>query len=189
MGFSRSMASAVEIAQQVAPHFAQRVLAGHVCDYALYAKAIGRPSKEARVIGGAMHVIGAACVIAGVPVAPLHYVQRADGKWRAVFEGDSLERALVLPHFNTLLEAARLHSYKQEEFTLVERVLKNIPKVLGPHGLDSPHKVWHVALTNKKNKPATPFENALALYQRDCGWERCVMRSPTRRWATRIGHK
>src|SRR5207247_6739173 len=105
------------------------------------------------------------------------------------FEGQSLERALVLPHFNTLLEAARLHSYKQEEFTLVERVLKNIPKVLGPHGLDSPHKVWHVALTNKKNKPATPFENALALYQRDCGWERCVMRRPTRRWATRLWHK
>ena len=81
------MATARELAIQVLPYFAGYVLAGHVHPYGVYAKAIGRdPAKESMVIGKAMHAIGAVCVLAAIPVAPLYFIKRADGEWRGVFE-------------------------------------------------------------------------------------------------------
>jgi hypothetical protein len=67
------MATAREIAIEVMPHFAKHVLAGQVAPYGVYAAAIGRnAAKESMVIGKAMHIIGGVCVLARIPVAPLH---------------------------------------------------------------------------------------------------------------------
>jgi len=168
------MATAREIALAVLPHFAKNVLAGSVCDYSYYAKAIGRnPAKEAIIVGDAMHAIGGTCVLCEAPVAPLHYVQRADGKWRGVFEADSIERSHVLPHYKLLYEAARVYAYTQSDFSRIERGLRDIiPEFLSPHNLGSPHDIWHVAVLNKLDDSTTPFQRALVAYQRIVDEER-----------------
>src|SRR6266581_811840 len=108
------MPSAREIALEVLPHFRESVLAGRVLSYGVYAKAIGRDvATESIVIGHAMHAIGGMCAFAAIPVAPLHFVQRADGEWRGIFESDASERTEVLPHYDLLQLAARIHTYNE----------------------------------------------------------------------------
>ncbi len=156
------MASAREIALEVLPHFVNSVLARCVHSYGYYASASGRvPEKDAVSMGPAFHAIGAACVFFGVPVAPLFFVERADGEARTIFESDPLEARDVLPHYDILYVAAREHSYKVEEFEKVERLLrKNAP-------MDwSPHFLWHVTIVNKpKGQEKTYFELALEHYK------------------------
>ena len=43
-----------------------------------------------------MHAIGALCVVRQLPVAPLYWVQRADGEHRGVFEQDAIERQYIV---------------------------------------------------------------------------------------------
>ena len=151
-----------EIAQQLLPLFAENVLAGKVTSYGVYTKAIGRdPSKEAIVIGPAMHAIGGVCVLATVPVAPLYYVRRADGGWRGVFESDPLEARDALPHYDTLYVAAREYQYTPEDFTRIERGLREI---VPPEW--SAHQIWHKALVWKiPDSNDTFFARALKRYQ------------------------
>ena len=160
------MASARELAIEVLPHFAQNVLTGHVHAYGVYAKAIGRdPAKESMVIGKAMHAIGAVCVLAAIPIAPLHFIKRADDEWRGVFESDVLETAHVLPHYDLLYVTAREFKYSEGDFARVEKALKEVlPKYLRPDQL-SPHDIWHWAICAKLKDGSTPFERALAKYR------------------------
>ena len=160
------MATAREIAIEIMPHFALRVLAGRVCSYGTYAKAIGRdPAKESMVIGQAMHAIGAACVLAGVPVAPLYFVKRADGGWRGVFEADVFERIHVLPHYELLYVTAREYKYTASDFGKVERVLQEVlPRHLRPDQL-SPHDIWGIVIHNKNKDSITLLEKAIAKYK------------------------
>jgi hypothetical protein len=166
LGVSIAMASARELAIEVLPHFAKNVIARHVHSYGVYAKAIGRdPAKESMVIGQAMHAIGAVCVLAAIPVAPLYFIKRADGEWRGVFESDSSEREHVLPHYDLLYVTAREFKYSDSDFGRVEKGLREVlPKYLRPDQL-SPHDVWHWAIRTKLKDGATPFERALARYR------------------------
>jgi hypothetical protein len=160
------MASAREIAIEVLPHFAENVLAGRVLSYGYYAKAIGRNvAKESIVIGQAMHAIGGVCAIAGIPIAPLHYIRRADGKWRGVFESDVSESTHVLPHYDFLCLVARIHKYTEKDFSRVDHGLREVlPKYLNPDQL-SPHDIWHVAIYTKLEDFPTIFERSLSLYR------------------------
>ncbi len=162
------MSTAREVALEVLPYFAKNVLAKQQRTYGYYAASIGRDSaKEGMVIGKAMHAIGAACVFTFVPVAPLFYVERADGEWRGVFEEDDLERERVLPHYDVMLVTAREHVYTEKDFSRVERALRQVlPKYLKPTQL-SPHDLWHVALLNKFKDGDTFFERALGTYQQE----------------------
>jgi len=111
------------------------------------------------VIGPAMHAIGAACVFAGVSVAPLYFVKRADGQWRGLFEEDSLESRDVLPHYDLLYITAREYRYLPEEFARIRRALAEVV----PNDW-SPHQMWHVAIATKpKGVEVTYF--ALQRYQ------------------------
>lgn len=50
---------------------------GTCVSYGVYAKATGwDPAKDSIVIGKAIHAIGGVCVLVGIPVAPLHFVER-----------------------------------------------------------------------------------------------------------------
>jgi hypothetical protein len=110
------MSIAQELALQIFPHFAESVLAGRRQTYGYYASLVGRDSaKHGLAIGQAMHFIGAVCVIRQVPVAPLHFAERADREVRGVFESDSLEATHVLPHYDVLKISAREHSYSKGE--------------------------------------------------------------------------
>ena len=152
---------------EVLPQFAQNVLAQQVHTYGYYAHSIGRDSaKEGVVVGKAMHAIGAACVFTLVPVAPLYYVERADGEWRGVFQEDAQKRNLVLPHYDLLSVTAREYRYSEGDFDKIARALREVPpKYLKPMQL-SPHHMWHVALQNKIKDGGTFFERALAEYRR-----------------------
>lgn len=158
------MASARDIAIEVLPYFAKNVLAGRVHPYGVYAKDIGRdPSIESMVIGKAMHAIGAVCVLAMVPVAPLYFVRRADGEWPGIFESDYAESTYVLPHYDLLYVTAREFHYSENDFARVEKGLREVlPKLSDDF---SPHDVWRWAIYTKLNNGTTPLERALEKYQ------------------------
>jgi hypothetical protein len=160
------MATALELALEVLPHFSQRVMAARVLPYGAYAAAIGRdPAKESMVIGQAMHTIGAACVFAAVPVAPLHFVKRSDGEWRGVFQSDVVEAQHVLPHYDLLYVTARAYKYSDDDFSRIDNALRKVlPKYLPPEYI-SPHHLWHAAVYSKLNDGTTFFGRALAKYR------------------------
>jgi len=160
------MPTAREIALSVLPHFAANVLAGHVLPYGSYAHAIGRdPATESMVIGQTMHAIGAACILARIPVAPLHYVKRADDGWRGVFEADSTERSYVLPHYDVLLIAARAYAYSEKDFAKLDRVLRAIIPKYFPSDYSSPHDLWHFVVLKELTDSSTFFRRAVASYE------------------------
>jgi len=65
--------------------------------YGQYAAAIEHPpARYGLAVGKAMHAIGALCVVRQLPVAPLYWVQRADGEHRGVFEQDAIERQYIV---------------------------------------------------------------------------------------------
>ncbi|MBV8634141.1 MAG: hypothetical protein JO002_06600, partial [Burkholderiaceae bacterium] len=141
------MTKSYDLALDIVPHFAENVLAKKVLSYGHYAKAAGRDSvKDSMAVGQAMHIIGAACTICQIPIAPLYYVKRADGEWRGVFESDVIEHAKVLPHYDLLYVTAREYEYSATDFKALEaKMRKVIPRVFGADGDDaSPHKIWHV---------------------------------------------
>src|SRR5205823_5201263 len=116
------MSTALQIAADVLPHFKENVLSGRAQTYGHYARAIGRnAARESPVIGKAMHVIGAACVMARVPAAPIHYVERADGEWRGIFESAASESIHVLPAWDTLAVSAGIHKYSEKDFATIAK--------------------------------------------------------------------
>lgn len=158
----KQMTKARIIALEVLPHFSRNVLAQHVLTYGFYADAIGREqAKESMIIGQAMHAIGAACVFAKIPVAPLYFLKRQDNKGAEVFLNDPLENQRISEHFSTLFVSAREYSYTEEDFQRIEKTLREkIPANW------SPHFMWHVAIVKKpKGSDATYFERALFTYK------------------------
>jgi hypothetical protein len=161
-----TMATAREIALEVLPHFKENILAGRVLTYGVYARAIGRkPSKDAMAIGKAMHIIGATCVLARIPIAPLHYVSRADHEWRGIFESDSIEQRYVLPHYDLLLVTARVYRYTEEDFRRIEKGLREVIPRYIPRHLSSPHQVWHIVALNKLDDGRSILDVALEAYR------------------------
>ena len=160
------MTSAIQLALDVLPHFRTAVLKRHVYTYGHYASAIGRDSAtESMVVGKAMHAIGAACVLGAVPLAPLHFVERADGEWRGVFEADASESIHVLPEYNLLYVTARDHHYSERDFERIHRALAvAFPKHLKPDQL-SPHDLWHIVIHAKLKDGSTILQQALIKYR------------------------
>jgi hypothetical protein len=160
------MSTARELALELLPHFQRAVEARHVYTYGHYANAIGRNSaRDSLAIGQAMHALGAACVLAGVPVAPLHYVERGDSGWTGIFESDPLECLHILPHYDLLYVTAREHSYTTEDFQRIDKALRVVfPKHLKPSQL-SPHDLWHVLIYAKLKDGTTILELSLSKYR------------------------
>lgn len=102
------MSSTRETAAEILPHFATAVLARKQHTYGHYARLIGRnPAKESMIVGPAMHLIGALCIISQVPVAPLYWVKRSDGEEKQVFTSDPIEVEHVLPYRNMMYVVSR----------------------------------------------------------------------------------
>ena len=117
------------------------------------------------VVGIGMHAIGAACVFANIPIAPLHYVRRDDGAWRGVFEEDPTESTYVLPHYDLLFVTAREYQYTAPELAKLDRALRTVlPKIL-PEDYLSPHRLWQFAIYYKLKSGSTPWLDALAHYE------------------------
>lgn len=159
------MPTAREIALEFLPHFKESVLAKRVLPYGWYAEKIGRnPARESMVVGMGMHAIGAACVFAKIPIAPLYYVRRADIGWRGVFTSDLVEKEHVLPHYDLLEVTAREYKYADAELAKLDRALREVlPKIL-PKDYLSPHDLWHFSIYFKLKSGSTPWLDALAHY-------------------------
>ncbi|MDH4449631.1 MAG: hypothetical protein QE265_03445 [Rhodoferax sp.] len=160
------MTSALSIAAEVLPHFRANVMSNWTYTYGHYAAAIGRSAaKEGVVIGKAMHVIGAACVMAKVPVAPIHYVERADGEWQGIFERAASESIHVRPHWPTLAVSSRVHRYTDEDFNLVSRLLNElIPRYFKPEW-QTPANIWIYLIHTVAENDQTWLQRALASYE------------------------
>lgn len=160
------MPTAREIALELLPHFSENVLAKSVLSYGWYAKKIGRsPAKESMVVGMGMHAIGAACVFAKMPIAPLHFVKSANDGWRGVFESDPVEKEYVFPHYSLLEVTAREYGYTATEMAKLDRALRVVlPKIL-PEDYLSPHALWRFAIYFKLKNGSTPWLDALARYE------------------------
>ena len=163
------MASAHEIALDVLRSFGPNVVARRSpMTYGQYAHAIGRdPQEYGLAIGKAMHAIGALCVVRQLPVAPLFWVQRADGEHRGIFESDPLERRIIIQSkdIDTMYVVAREYQYSIKEFEGLESALK---KSLDSGRIShwSPHEIWRLTFTSKPNgQERTYYERAMARYR------------------------
>jgi hypothetical protein len=116
-----------------------------------------------------MHAIGGTCVIACVPVAPLHFVKRADGEWRRIFEKDLTEEQLVLPHLDTLYISAKFYAYSEADFEKVTRLLSKLDRAWTPHQIWQRAAVWYIPNTGR-----TYFERALESYKEFIARERAA---------------
>lgn len=157
------MSDALELAAKVVEIFGQNILARRIQTYGAYAKAIGlNPAKEAPLVGIAMHCIGAICVATRIPIAPLHFVKRADGEWRGIFESDYLERTHVLPHYDILYVTARVYTYQPHEVEQIARIFHEQGRIKGE---PSQHDLWHhVIQARPKQSENTYWELALRRY-------------------------
>lgn len=160
------MPKSLELALQVLPHLSENACKGQAWQrtYGHYATAIGLdPSENGLAIGMAMHTIGAGCIFAKVPVAPIYYVERADGEWRGIFESEYSEKTLVLPNWNVLSVSARVHPYTVADF---ERVHKALSTVLPKHlpNVNTPKKLWQFIVRREATPGVTWLQRALASY-------------------------
>jgi hypothetical protein len=145
------MSSAREIAGEILPHFATAVLARRQHSYGHYARLIGRnPANESMVVGPAMHLIGALCVISQVPVAPLYWVKRSDGEQKQMFASDPIETKHVQPHHEVMYVVSREYSYSPTEFDGISRKLQKIIKDAWPPDW-TPHFMWHQLVLKRPN--------------------------------------
>jgi len=160
------MSTALELATAVLPNFKKNVLGGRRRTYGYYARFIGRdPAKESMVIGKAMHVIGAACIMARVPVAPIYFVERADGEWRGIFENAASESLHVRPFWTTLFVSSRIYKYTEDDFARVERLLNELIPRYFPAKWQTPHRIWTYLIYTKTQCGTTWLQRALAHYE------------------------
>ena len=148
----KKMASAHEIALDVLRSFGPNVVARRSpMSYGQYAQAIGKDPREyGLAVGKAMHAIGALCVVKQIPVAPLYWVQRADGEDRGIFESNALERQHIIESkdIDTMYVVAREYKYNISEFDSLEASLrKSIDERKITHW--SPHEIWQLTFNLK----------------------------------------
>lgn len=161
------MATGQELALRLLPLLAENVVARHSPKtYGYYAKLIGRdPAKEAIAIGPAMHAIGAVCVIQQLPVAPLYWVVRAQGKPRQVFANDLLESHHIRDkgRFDIMYVVAREYRYSMAEFERLQQTMERLIAKAPPDW--TPHFLWHLAIVRKpKGEDQTYLERAMFQY-------------------------
>ena len=103
--------------------------------------------------------------MARVPVAPIHYVERADGEWRGIFERAASESFHVFPAWSTLAVSAHIHTYTEEDFRLIGKVLNElVPKYFSPEW-QSPRKLWVHLIYTKAEGETTWLRRALTKYE------------------------
>ena len=165
--WDRNMADSLSIAQSVLPHLLEHVARGPqwIRSYGFYAERIGMKAEQGGLaIGMAMHTIGAACVLAKVPVIPIHYVERADGEWRGIFESEYAEKCYVLSHWNLLATSSRVHVYTEANLGSVAKALNTvIPAHL--QSLSTPKQLWRFLIYNESSHGVTWLHRALPAYE------------------------
>lgn len=165
--------ASLQLAAQILPHLRANVLAGHVRTYGHYAEAIGRDgAREGVAMGGPMHIIGAACAMARIPIIPLHYVERADREYRQIFESSASESIHVAPQWDLLMVSARVYRYEPGDFDKLETlVLDRFERFVAPEW-QTPQRLWQFLIHHKMDGGLTVLERALRRYEEIVAAER-----------------
>lgn len=161
------MSSIAEIAMTVFPSFSSNVLERRRATYSWYADDAGLdPARDGLLIGKAMHFIGGLCLAHQVPVAPLHWVRRGDGRRSEVFKGEDEARLILEPgDLDLLTVVAREYIYSEEELSKVGSTLEAVATA-GPSAQFSHRTLWRILLTRAKPGAAcTRYEVAVARYR------------------------
>ena len=103
--------------------------------------------------------------MAKIPVAPIHYVERADGEWRGIFEKAAGESVHVLPAWNILAVSSRVHRYTEGDFALIEKLLNELIPKHFPQQWQTPAKIWSYLIDAKPEGEATWIQRAVAAYE------------------------
>lgn len=115
-------------ARELLPIFRANTVRGlqRTCGY--YAFVVGR---DVRTVRDALHLVGAACVLSCVPVAPVRYVEDVETDWRYIFQtvaGNSLHVGV----WATLAAASRVYTYSESDFEGVAIALHRDISELAP---------------------------------------------------------
>jgi hypothetical protein len=143
----------VALANEILPLLRANTLRGLVRTSGYYAYRSGQSAVD---VGHALHLIGAACVFARVPVAPVHFIEDIQDDWRLIFTvaaADS-DHADAWPLICT---TSRAYAYSESDF---EHVATMVRSQLSRYGLDqqAPLGLWRLVV-----EQALP--QALARYQ------------------------
>lgn len=125
------------LANEILPLLRANTLRGLIRTSGYYAFRSGQSAAD---VGHALHLIGAACVFARVPVAPVHFIEDLEDDWRRIFTiaaADS-DHADAWP---MICATSRVHAYSESEFEHVAAMLRT---QLRRYGLDeqAPLGLW-----------------------------------------------
>jgi hypothetical protein len=131
------MNKALSAAFDLLPIFRANTLRGLTRTRGYYAYVVGR---DADTVDHALHLVGAACVLSCVPVAPIHFVEQVEAEWRAVFETAAFG-SLHAGAWRILATASGLHAYSERDF---DRVASALCVHVATHeeAQQAPHALW-----------------------------------------------
>lgn len=131
------MNTALNAAFDLLPIFRANTLRGLTRTRGYYAYVVGR---DAQAVDHALHLVGAACVLSCVPVAPIHFVEHVEAEWRAIFE----TAAFGSQHagaWRILATASGLHAYSERDFDRVASALC-VHVASREDAQQAPHALW-----------------------------------------------
>ena len=148
------MNTQLALANDILPLFRANTLRGltRTCGY--YAFASGR---DADAVGHALHLIGAACVLACIPVAPIHFVEHVEDEWRGIFAIAASE-SIYADAWPLMCAAARFHAYSESDFELVANVFRTQLKNYA-EASRTPLGLWQLVVTHAFAQAAERYES------------------------------
>jgi hypothetical protein len=146
------------LANEILPLFRANTLRGltRTCGY--YAFGSGRVTDD---VGHALHLIGAACVLARVPVAPIRFVEHVEDEWRGIFAiaaADSIHAGA----WPLMCAASRLHTYSESDFEQMAGVLRTQLKACAQAG-PTPLGLWRIVVDHAFAQAAQRYEQIISL--------------------------
>lgn len=154
------MYPSLALALEILPLLRANTLRGLIRTSGYYAF---RSGQTAAHVEHAMHLIGAACVLTRVPVAPVHYVDDLHDEWRRIFTvaaADS-DYANAWP---LICDSSRHHVYSEADF---ERVATVVRTQLAKYALlgQAPLGLWRLVVEQSLARALMRYEQIVAAHQ------------------------
>lgn len=152
------MNHSLSLAHEILPLLRANTLRGltRTCGYYAF-----RSGQEPANVGYALHLIGAACVLAYLPVAPIQFVEHLEDEWRGIFAiaaADS-EYAGAWP---LICAASRLHRYSECDFDRVADVVRTQLPAYAKAG-ETPLGLWRVLVDHALAQATARYEQIISL--------------------------
>jgi hypothetical protein len=157
------------LAHEILPLFRANSLRGltRTCGYYAF-----RSGRDPKAVGYALHLIGAACVLARAPVAPIRFVEQLEEEWRGIFSIAAAD-SVHAEAWPAVCAASRLHAYSESDFNHVASVFPQV-SVYAQAG-ETPLGLWRVVVDHAFAPAALRYAQILALAearQAETVWQR-----------------